>query len=391
LPIALTSVAALALVPVSVLATEVLLSLAGPRRPAGADGERVRLAVIVPAHDEALGIALTIRSIRPQLARSDRLVVVADNCSDTTAAIAAAEGAEVIERTDPERRGKGFALDFAVRHVAADPPDVVVIIDADCRLAPGAIEALARCCARAHRPTQALYLMAAPADAGLKLRIAQFAWTLKNQVRPTGLQRLNLPCQLMGTGMAFPWQQIRSATLATGHIVEDLQLGIELACAGAPPVFCPQAFVMSDFPHASEGVRTQRARWEHGHLGVILSEGPGLMWRALVRRDVGLAALALDLCVPPLTLLSLAVLTLSLLSGLAYVLARVPGPLYVSSAAAALLLATILVAWVRYGRGIVSLGTLALAPLYVIWKIPMYVRFLVARQLQWVRSKRDRA
>jgi hypothetical protein len=90
------------------------------------------------------------------------------------------------------------------------------------------------------RPVQSLYLMTAPCESAINHQVAEFAWRLKNQVRPLGLRALGLPCQLMGTGMAFPWDIIRSAELASGFIVEDLKLGLDLADAGHPPVFCPE-------------------------------------------------------------------------------------------------------------------------------------------------------
>jgi hypothetical protein len=82
---------------------------------------------------------------------------------------------------------------------------------------------------RTGRPVQALYLMLAPADAGLARRLAQFAWRVRNWARPAGWHRLGLPCQLMGTGMAFSWDMLRDAPLANASIVEDMKLGIDLA------------------------------------------------------------------------------------------------------------------------------------------------------------------
>ena len=79
-----------------------------------------------------------------QLEPGDRLLVVADNCTDHTAAVARAAGAEVLERRDAERRGKGYALAAGVDTLRAGPPDVVVIVDADCRPAAGAIDRLVR-------------------------------------------------------------------------------------------------------------------------------------------------------------------------------------------------------------------------------------------------------
>jgi hypothetical protein len=50
---------------------------------------------------------------------------------------------------------------------------------------------------------------------------------------------------------------------------------------------------------------------------------------------------------------------------------------------------SVFLAWIRYGRQVISLGSLAYAPLYALWKIPLYCRFLINRQVEWVRSKRD--
>ena len=58
----------------------------------------------------------------------------------------ACESAEVVERNDPGKRGKGYALDWGIRHLSLDPPALVIIVDADCKLADGALENLALTC-----------------------------------------------------------------------------------------------------------------------------------------------------------------------------------------------------------------------------------------------------
>ena len=135
------------LVPAGVLLLQMLA--AWPVRGAAAvfagslSSPRPRLAVLMPAHNESAGIVPAIDAVNKQLRPGDRLLVVADNCADDTARVAAAAGAQVAERTDPLRRGKGYALDFGVRRLAADPPEVVVIVDADCEVHPGALDRLA--------------------------------------------------------------------------------------------------------------------------------------------------------------------------------------------------------------------------------------------------------
>jgi cellulose synthase/poly-beta-1,6-N-acetylglucosamine synthase-like glycosyltransferase len=350
---------------------------------------RPRLAVLIPAHDESVGLLPTLSSVVTQLEPFDRLLVVADNCSDDTAAVAAGAGAEVVERLAAGQRGKGYALDFGVRHLAADPPEIVVIVDADCTLGAECLSHLAWRCTQAKRPVQALYLMKAARGAELNTRLAEFAWVVKNEVRPLGGLRLGLPCQLMGSGMAFSWAVIRDAPLASGHLVEDLQLGLDLAFAGAPPQFCPAAKVFSHFPSSTAGASTQRARWERGHWSVIARQGHQRLRRAIFAREPKLVAMVLDLCVPPLV--SLAML-LSLCGACAAALWLVGGnvsPLAIAAVALALLSCTIAIAWCRFGRGIVSARELLAVPSYVLAKVPIYARLLVRRQTEWIRTKRD--
>lgn len=387
--VALLLLLALVLVPAAVLLLQVACALL-PRLPDPLpEGARPRTAVLVPAHNEAAGILETLESLLPQRRDADRLVVVADNCSDATARIAAAAGAEVLERNDRALRGKGYALDAGVRCLERDPPAVVVVVDADCKASDGAIDRLARMCAATGRPVQGLYLMKAPRAAGTLAPIAEFAWLVKNLARPLGMLRLGLPCQLMGSGMAFPWAALRSARLASGHIVEDMKLGIDLARAGAAPLFCPGALLSSRFPANAEGTRSQRTRWEHGHLAMIVHEAPRLLLEGLRGARPELLALALDLCVPPLALLTLAACALFAACA-AY--ARVTGfaaPLAVASVILATLAAAVGLAWLRFGRAVVSLPGLLLAATYVLGKLPLYLRFAVRRQVEWVRSRRD--
>jgi cellulose synthase/poly-beta-1,6-N-acetylglucosamine synthase-like glycosyltransferase len=102
------------------------------REPLPAFLPDVHLAVIIPAHNERESIGSCLDSL---LAANHgvqaAIVVVADNCSDETAAIARERGVEVLERFSVDLRGKGFALDHAFRELAARQYDAYVIVDAD--------------------------------------------------------------------------------------------------------------------------------------------------------------------------------------------------------------------------------------------------------------------
>jgi cellulose synthase/poly-beta-1,6-N-acetylglucosamine synthase-like glycosyltransferase len=384
----LAALAGLACIPACVLLTQVLLALLPARKRLPPTGVRPSVAVLIPAHNEADGIVQTLQVIRAQLLKGDRLLVVADNCTDATARTATATGAEVIERIDADQRGKGYALEFGVRHLRQAPPEVLVIIDADCRLYPGGIDQLARLAGKTGCPVQALDLMQAPPNAGIKTRIAEFAWLVKNQVRPLGSRRLGLPCQLMGTGMAFPWPLISTARLANTELVEDMKLGIDLALAGHPPVFCTEALVTSQFPDSAAAAATQRTRWEHGHLGMILAELPRLLGQALMRRDIRLLGLALDLAVPPLALLAMMISVMFALALTVFLMGLSTFPLTLAAAALGFLSLAVLLSWWGWGREGLSFRALLSIPFYVLAKVPMYLKFWTRRQTEWVRTDR---
>jgi cellulose synthase/poly-beta-1,6-N-acetylglucosamine synthase-like glycosyltransferase len=389
----LTGLAGVFLVPAGVLLLQVLAALPRLPRPTGVDDaigdNRPRLAVLIPAHNEAAGIAETLRSLRPQLTPDDRLLVVADNCTDDTAQIAASEAAEVLERSNLTHRGKGYALEFGVRHLQQSPPEVLIIIDADCCMHPGGVQRLTLRARETGCPVQALDLMQAPPDSGIRTRIAEFAWLVKNWARPLGSHRLGLPCQLMGTGMAFPWALIGNASLANSELAEDMKLGIDLALAGHPTVFCVDALVTSRFPETAKAVDSQRTRWEHGHLGMIMREAPRLLVQALMRGNLRLLGLALDLAVPPLALLT-AMIALLFGVTLALLLAGLSAvPFILAASAFGLLMLSISLAWLGWGRRVLSFGALLSVPLYVLSKAPIYLNFWIKRQKDWVRTGRD--
>jgi cellulose synthase/poly-beta-1,6-N-acetylglucosamine synthase-like glycosyltransferase len=376
-------------VPVGVLMLQVLAALratkVGDLEPAQ---QPPCLAVLVPAHNEAAVIEETLIGLKAEIRPGDRILVVADNCTDETAAIARSNGVEVVERTNLVDRGKGFALDFGLRHLQAAPPKVLVIVDADCRVAPGALHRLAARAWQECRPVQGLYVMYSPPHASLKLRLAEFAWLVRNQVRPLGWHTLGLPCQLMGTGMAFPWVLTAKMALANGNIVEDIKLGIELAKQGAAPVFFPDALVTSEFPLTGPAVQSQRKRWEHGHLSMIVSQAPRLFGYALRKRDLGSLGMALDLIVPPLALLA-ALLAGMLMLGLIWNV--IGGTLWIVAIGASLcgiFAVAVLLAWWGWGRKVVSFRELMSVPTYILAKIPLYLGFLTRRQREWVRTDR---
>jgi cellulose synthase/poly-beta-1,6-N-acetylglucosamine synthase-like glycosyltransferase len=264
-----------------------------------------------------------------------------------------------------------------------------VVLDADCSISAASLDTLVRTCFATGVPAQARYGMLLVESPTLRMRVAAFAWRLRGEVRAGGASWLGLPCQLMGTGMAFPWKTIADAPLAHGHITEDLQLGIDLAIAGHAPRLCRDADVFSRFPATDEAMQSQRTRWEHGYIATMFSQTARLFAAALRQRRGDLAAMAFDLAVPPLALLVL----ISAAVGLANIGSTLVFGWGIAAglmvAALLQLLLVLIVAWHCVGRDLLGLVELIRLPLFVVGKLPGYGRLLTGRlQQEWIRTDR---
>lgn len=372
-----------------VLLIECLIALF-PRQPEHRQGEGSvpAFAVLMPAHNEADVLANTLASLLPEVDAPTQIHVVADNCQDATANIARASGVTVLERTDVDRRGKGYALDYGLKFLADAQPEIVVMVDADCQVAPGTLRHIVQASQQTNQPVQAVYRMAQPPEPSLRDRLSSFAFIVKNRVRAGGLSRLGVPIMLGGTGMAFPWQALQSVELASGHIVEDMKLGIDLAIAGYSPSLAVDAEVVGILPADEAAATSQRTRWEHGHLQVLTTYVPKLLGQAVRQLRPDLFVLALDLAIPPLALWTIVGIALTIATGLWALVSSVLA-LQVQVIADVLLVSAVLLAWLRWGRQELSFGQLLAVPSYILWKIPLYLKAIVNPEKDWIRTKRN--
>ncbi len=380
--------------PLWVLSIQCLLGLLPARRRAADGQDTPSLVVLVPAHNEEAVIATTLVSLNQALPQSAKIVVIADNCTDQTAQIARDHGTVVIERQDPVNRGKGFALAAGLASLEQSPPDppgVVIIVDADCTVTPTTLTDLARTALATGRPVQGVYLLAAPDKRDPKAVVAAFAFLIKNQARPRGMDLLGLPIPLTGSGMAFTYALLKQANLATGNIVEDLALGLELTEQGHGPVLCDAARITGTLPSEDTAAVTQHTRWEHGYLSTLLTRSPALLFKGLFTLRPKLIAAAIDLAVPPLSLLvigSLAALGFTAVIGW-WITA--PGPACLLALSLALTTLALLLAWARFGRAAIPFSAALAIPGYILWKLPIYLKFLRGPEKTWVRTDRGDA
>jgi len=360
------------------------------RRPAVAPGKKFpRTVVLIPAHNEEDVISRCLASLSVDLPPNCRLLCVAHNCTDATAEVARNLGAEVVEVQDAGHGGKPDALKAGLRWLDANPPEVVVIVDADCVVSEGAVRILATRAWELNRPVMGAYFFA-PADAEKGLAtLSSLAVLLKNYVRPLGLRALGLPCLLNGSGSAYPFQVIRNAPQGKGAIAEDYQLAIDLLERGYPTTFVPEARVDGQLPKRDDTALRQRRRWEHGHMFLVFRTAPRLMLEGLRRLDKNRLGLALEVAVPPLAFLGMMWVIAVSLSLTLYAFNGHGGPLGFLAGTAAMFAAAVLMSWMRFAGIKSTLAALAAVPGYLLWKLPMYREFFTRRETRWVKTARD--
>jgi cellulose synthase/poly-beta-1,6-N-acetylglucosamine synthase-like glycosyltransferase len=362
----------------------------GVHRPSG-DGRPKRIDVVVPAHNEAANVGALVASLSAQGGRSTvgRVLVVADHCTDDTTAVAAAAGAEVLDRrTGAAGKPPALAEGVATLRARADRGDAVVLLDADCVCQPGFIDALARRLGPDDRVVQAAYTLHEP-DRGAVRGSLELGFALRNVVRASGADGLGLPVVLFGSGMLLAWDVVDHLSwgdpriTGTGDsrpVADDVLMALELLAHGIHPRLAIDAGITAPTPDDEQALGAQRLRWEGGQ-ALMWRRVPVVARRLAGRRDWrGLVGLV-DWVGPPLvpSVVAFAGLTVVVVGGVAG--GAVAPVALLAPVAAGALLGTYLVLGVHQlqGRaGVVALATRA--PRFVAWKASLYLRHRSARR-----------
>jgi cellulose synthase/poly-beta-1,6-N-acetylglucosamine synthase-like glycosyltransferase len=360
--------------------------------PALAEPPKTRFDVIVPAHDEEIGIAATVESLLavdyPTELR--RVLVVADNCRDATAARAREAGAIVLERTNASLRGKGYALEFAFERSLRDGlADAVVVVDADTLVTPNLLRAFAARFVRGARAVQAEYGVA-NRTASWRTRLMHIAFTLFHGVRSRARERLGVSAGLRGNGMAFASTLLKEVPHDAFSVVEDLEYGIRLGLAGHRVEYAGEAQVFGQMVGSEHASRSQRRRWEGGRWTIARQQAPKLVTEGLRLRSLLLLDLAADLTVPPLTYVVFATMTGFLAAAIWVLVGHGAGWILVPWGVAVAGLAAYVVRGVWMARvGPRAVLDLLWAPVYMVWKIVLSLRASSSKDGEWVRTTRE--
>lgn len=348
---------------------------------------RPRMMVVVPAHNESLLIGRCVRSLlQDRVSDADvdaDVLVVAHNCTDETAALAKAAGAQVLTVNDDGRGGKGSALRAGLAQASTDGYQALVVVDADSTVSPGFM-AVAQDALSRHQAFQARYVLASN-RAHTRARLGSLGFLGFNILRPRGRARLGLSAGIFGNGFGFRSDVLARVPYSTTSLVEDLEYHLRLVRAGVRVHFVEQATVTSEAaPNHGNASSHQQARWEGGRLLAIR------LWTLRLAGDLArgrwrCAEPLLDLLGLPLTM-ALVLLMIALAVPEHWVrlyacMALVVLATHVSSAAAESL------GWKE------TVKTVIAVPAYMAWKLSQVPRTLLASRPNavWTPTARDQS
>lgn len=266
------------------------------------------VVAMLPAHNEADTIRAAVASLRVQAVAFDRIVVVADNCTDATEAEALAAGAEVY-RTCGNTHRKAGALNQALAHVDLADSDIVLVMDADTRLGPDYMSTVADRFGRDERESLGavggIFHGDDPDGFLQRLQASEYA----RYARETG-RRQGRVHVLTGTASVFRVRALREVASArgtrlpgragdvydTGAITEDNEMTIALKTLGWRLVSPRECLVFTELMPTLGALHDQRLRWYRGALDNIRTYGLTPATRIYWLQQAGLLVSSIMLC-----------------------------------------------------------------------------------------------
>lgn len=355
--------------------------------PSRAPIPRQRLLVMVAAHNEELLIGDAVRSM-VRMNRNDceyEVLVVSDNSTDRTAELAREAGARVMERFDMAKRGKPWALQWAMRQLSLAEYDGLIIVDADTVVDPDFADAFARHGPLRGKAVQSYCAISNEHDSWLTL-LGALLVTMRYEGQYALKEHVDLSCPI-GNGWCLGTDLLARGGWAPDSLTETWELYARYTALGARVEYAKDALMRGQETHTLAHAATQRRRWQAGKLLVFRRYWSRILgstrigWRQKLDAFGELAAQG-------------PVLHAAIATPLAAVLALSSAPLarFVALVFAASMLPTIawtFYAWCRHPqRGRVLLALMRV-PVYAAWRLVVAVQALAtARRGIWERSPR---
>lgn len=251
-------------------------------------------AILIAARNEEAVLPYLLDSIRAQDYPHALVTtyVVADNCTDRTADVAAAKGAIVYRRFDTEHVGKGYALDYLLQRIEAagalSQYDAFLVFDADNLLQPDYVTNINRVCSDGYDAFCGFRNSKNYAKNWISAGSA--LWYLHDSTHLNASRmRLGAMCAVTGTGFGFTRQLLqRCGGWKFFTLTEDIEFNSFCAANGVRIGYASGAVVYDEQPETLRQSWRQRERWVQGGVQVSLRYGARLA-RGLGRKKTAWA------------------------------------------------------------------------------------------------------
>lgn len=262
---------------------------------------RSRLAVVVAAHNEERVIGELIRNLHGLNYPKDLydIYVVADNCDDDTAKIAAERGALVIERFNNVEKGKGYALEYAFNEIFSSgiEYDAVVVFDADNLVSKDFLMIMNTHLLKGEKIIQG-YLDTKNADDTWITKAIYICYIITNRFLQLAKYNLGLTCALGGTGMCLSVDVLKKYGWGMTSLTEDLEFQTKALMNNLKVTWAHDARIYDEKPLTLMQSWRQRKRWMQGHCNVAGRYMFKLLWEGITNKNFAMIDGALYLVQP---------------------------------------------------------------------------------------------
>ena len=264
-------------------------------------------ALIVCAHNEERVIGQLVENLK--LLNYDHklydIYVVADNCNDQTAAVAAKAGALVQERFSDSGKGKGFALEWMFHRLFAMDKkyDAVCIFDADNLVHPNFLKEMNSRLCHGEKIIQGYLDTKNPEDSWVSAMFAISFW-ITNHIWHLAKYNIGLSCVLGGTGMCIDTEVLKRHGWGATCLTEDEEFTMKALMEGIPTTWAHDAVIYDEKPLTFKAAWNQRVRWAQGNFDVANRYIPKMLYKGIKEHNILLLDGVIDMFQPYFLLIS---------------------------------------------------------------------------------------
>lgn len=273
-----------------------------------------RFAIFIPAHNEETVIENIVDNLKQMNYPEDSydMYVIADNCTDSTAVIARAAGANVLERSDDKKSGKGYALEWAFEKVLYGENceyDAAVIFDADNLVSKNFLKEMNNKLLDGHKVIQGYIDSKNPYDSWITTSYSIAFWS-SNRLFQCARSFLGMSCEIGGTGFCMDVEVLKQIGWHATCLVEDLEFTMKLMLNGIKVGWSHEATVYDEKPLTLAQSWRQRRRWMQGFADVCSRYFFKLLSKGVKERNIALIDCAVYTLQPYIILIGAAMLLL---------------------------------------------------------------------------------